>query len=42
MFTDLMQTGFEEQAAHVYVSEMNLDEKQFVHMTNKKEEILAA
>ncbi len=28
MFTDLVQLGFEEQAVSVYVSEMNLDEKQ--------------
>lgn len=27
-FTDLVQLGFEEQAVSVYVSEMNLDEKQ--------------
>ena len=28
MFTDLVQMGFEEQATTVFVSEMNLDEKQ--------------
>ena len=41
MFTDLVQLGFEEQAVSVYVSEMNLDEKQAQQMTQKKVEVLA-
>jgi len=41
MFTDLVQLGFEEQATSVYVAEMNLDEKQALQMSQKKEDVIA-